>query len=208
MSSRGNLIVLSAPSGSGKTSLAARLLKDVPSLEFSVSHTTRPPRRGEKHGVDYFYVSEAEFESMIRADQFLEYAHVYGNYYGTSRKFVFEQIEAGKDVLLDIDVQGAIKVKKAMPEAILIFVFAPSYAELRKRLMNRGLDDPEVIARRLRIARDEIRCYDEYGYVVVNDDMKIALLELKSIVLAARCTVEKRKDRAEQIVKSFLEEEH
>ena len=208
MSSKGNLIVLSAASGSGKTSLTARLLKEMPSLEFSVSHTTRAPRKGEKHGADYFFVSEAEFELMIEKGAFLEYAHVYGNYYGTSHDFVAAQIEAGKDVLLDIDVQGAMKVKKAWPDAILIFVFAPSFEALRERLIKRGLDDPEVIARRLRIARDEIRCYDEYDYVVVNDDLKSALLELKSIVFAARCTVKKRKDRAEQIVKDFLKEEH
>jgi guanylate kinase len=207
MSSKGNLIVLSAASGSGKTSLAARLLQEVPPLTFSVSHTTRTPREGERQGVDYFFVTEAEFEAMIRADAFLEHAHVYGNYYGTSRQFVTSELEAGHDVLLDIDVQGAMKVKQAVPEAILIFVFAPSLAALRERLMKRGLDNPEVIERRLRIARDEIRYYDRYDYLVINDDIEKCVSELESIVCAARCTVGKRRESAERIVERFLNEE-
>ncbi len=203
MSSKGNLIVISAASGSGKTSLAHRVLREMPGLRFSVSHTTRKPRAGEKDGVDYFFVSSAKFEAMIREGAFLEHAHVYGNYYGTSSEFVEAQLAAGQDVLLDIDVQGAMAVKKRMPEAVTVFVFAPSYDVLGDRLRRRGLDDEAVIRARLDIARGEIRCYREYEYVIINDDIEKSVLELKSIVLAARCTTDRRLDRAEEIIKTF-----
>lgn len=203
MSSKGNLIVISAASGSGKTSLAHRVLKEMPGLRFSVSHTTRKPRAGEKDGVDYFFVSTETFEEMIRKAAFLEHAHVYGNYYGTSSQFVESQLRAGHDVLLDIDVQGAMAVKKRMSEAITVFVFAPSYDVLSDRLRKRGLDDEAVIRARLDIARGEIRCYRDYEYVIINDDIENSVLELKSIVLAARCTMNRRRERAEEIIETF-----
>lgn len=205
MSSRGNLIVISAASGSGKTSLAHRVLREMPGLRFSVSHTTRKSRIGEKDGVDYFFVSKEKFEDMIREDAFLEHAHVYGNYYGTSSRFVESELAAGHDVLLDIDVQGAMAVKKRMPEAITVFVFAPSYQVLSDRLRKRGLDDDEVIRGRLQIASGEIRCYREYEYVIINDDIEKSVLELKSIVLAARCRLDRRRERAEEIIRTFPE---
>ena len=162
MSSRGSLIVISAPSGSGKSTLVRGLfekLLETPGLVFSVSHTTRKPRAGEVHGKDYYFVSEKEFRELLEADRFLEYAEVYGNWYGTSRLEVQSHLEAGRDVLLDIDVQGAMSVKGAMPEAILIFVLPPSFEVLHERLLNRGLDAPEVIEKRLRIAREEVGFY-------------------------------------------------
>ncbi|UCF38184.1 MAG: guanylate kinase [Acidobacteriota bacterium] len=205
MSNRGTLYIISAPSGSGKTSLAGRLLPEVERLKFSVSHTTRGERRGEQHGVEYFFVSAAEFEQMIEQDAFLEWAQVYGNYYGTSRAFVESELASGYDVLLDIDIQGALKVKQAMPEAVMVFVLPPSFAELGARLRRRGLDDEEVIEKRLGIARNEIKYYKNYDYVVINRDLERSVQELKSIFMANRCRVSQRISEAEQIVATFRE---
>ncbi len=203
MSNKGNLIVISAPSGSGKTSLANRALEEIPKLRFSVSHTTRKPRPGERDQVEYCFVSEKEFEEMIGQGTFLEHARVYGNYYGTSRAFVDEQLSVGYDVLLDLDVQGAAQVKKSYPEAILVFVFPPSLEVLKTRLKNRGLDDPSIIDKRLRIAKKEIQRYTEYQYVIINREIEESLVELKSIIQVAGCRLEKRKDLAAQIIKTF-----
>jgi guanylate kinase len=203
MSNKGNLIVISAPSGSGKTSLANRALEEIPKLKFSVSHTTRKPRPGERDQVEYFFVSEKEFEEMIGQGTFLEHARVYGNYYGTSRAFVDEQLSVGYDVLLDLDVQGAAQVKKSYPEAILVFVFPPSLEVLKTRLKNRGLDDPSIIDKRLRIAKKEIQRYTDYQYVIINREIEESLVELKSIIQVAGCRLEKRKDLAAQIIKTF-----
>jgi len=203
MSNKGNLIVISAPSGSGKTSLANRALEEIPKLRFSVSHTTRKPRPGERDRVEYIFVSEKEFEEMIGQGTFLEHARVYGNYYGTSRAFVDEQLSVGYDVLLDLDVQGAGQVKKSYPEAILVFVFPPSLEVLKTRLKNRGLDDPSIIDKRLRIAKKEIQRYTDYQYVIINREIEESLVELKSIIQVAGCRLEKRKDLAAQIIKTF-----
>lgn len=203
MSSNGNLIVISAPSGSGKTSLANRLLAELEGVRFSVSYTTRPKRRGEKNGVEYYFVTQARFEEMIKADEFLEHAHVYENYYGTGRNFVLREMQSGCDVLLDIDVQGAMKVKKKLPEAVMVFVLPPSFYVLRQRLIKRGLDDPRVIEKRLKIARQEIQHYKDYEYVIINEDISRSVKELKSIVLASRCKVERRAREAKEIVATF-----
>ncbi|MBI4445192.1 MAG: guanylate kinase [Acidobacteria bacterium] len=202
MSSRGNVIVISAPSGSGKTSLA-RGVATLPDLKFSISHTTREPRSGERHGTEYFFVSETEFLAMVQRQEFLEYAHVYGHYYGTSRGFVESTLNRGWDVLLDIDVQGALKVKTQVPDAVLVFVFPPSMQVLQERLRGRGLDDPEIIDKRLKIAADEISFFREYDYVIINEDIEKSILELKSIVLSARCRLKVRKQRAEEIAGTF-----
>ncbi|MCH6570254.1 MAG: guanylate kinase [Acidobacteria bacterium] len=203
MSNKGNLIVISAPSGSGKTSLANRALEEIPKLKFSVSHTTRKPRSGERDQVEYFFVSEKEFEEMIGQGNFLEHARVYGNYYGTSRAFVDEQLSVGYDVLLDLDVQGAAQVKKSYPEAILVFVFPPSLEVLKTRLKNRGLDDPSIIGKRLRIAKKEIQCYTNYQYVIINRKIEESLVELKSIIQVSGCRMEKRQELAAEIIKTF-----
>ncbi len=219
MSNRGRLFIISAPSGSGKTSLAIRLLEEVSNLQFAVSHTTRRPRGQERHGVEYFFVSETEFETMIVEEAFLEHAHVYGNYYGTNLAFVESQLSSGTDVLLDIDVQGALKVKARRPETVLIFVFPPSFDELRSRLKRRSLDDQKVIEKRLNIAREEIQLYKEYGYLIVNSEIGKSLNELKSFIMAARgepvkeddritaeyCEVENQIERAEKIILTFQE---
>ena len=195
--------MISAPSGSGKTSLANRALEEIPKLKFSVSHTTRKPRPGERDQVEYFFVSEKEFEEMLGQGTFLEHARVYGNYYGTSRAFVDEQLSVGYDVLVDLDVQGAAQVKKSYPEAILVFVFPPSLEVLKTRLKNRGLDDPSIIDKRLRIAKKEIQRYTDYQYVIINREIEESLVELKSIIQVAGCRLEKRKDLAAQIIKTF-----
>lgn len=206
MSNKGNLIILSAPSGSGKTSLAHRLLKEQKDVSFSVSYTTRPRRTGEKEGIDYFFVSPRQFSEMVDQGAFLEWAFVYENYYGTSRSFVEERLQAGRDVLLDIDVQGARKVWQQVPEAVTVFVLPPSFHTLRERLVDRGLDDSEVIRKRLACAREEIQCYREYQYLIVNDEMERAVMELQSIIGAARCRVPNRQAQAAEIVKTFLDQ--
>ena len=207
MSNKGNLIIISAPSGSGKSTLARGLFRDIEDVVFSVSHTTRKPRGGEKEGEDYFFITVPEFQKMITESAFLEHAHVYGNYYGTSCQFVESMLVSGKDVLLDIDVQGALKVKELKPEALMVFVLPPSYQELEKRLMTRGLDDPEVISRRLKIARKEIRYYKQYDYVIINSDLEKSIEALKQIVLSARQAVKPKAgnswEEAETVVETF-----
>jgi len=204
MSNRGSLVVISAPSGSGKTSLAHLLLKELDRIKFSVSYTTRRRRRGEEHGVEYFFVTVDKFEEMAAAGEFLEFAHVYGNYYGTSSAFVERELARGQDVLLDIDIQGALKVKNLVPEAVLIFVLPPSFEVLQERLVGRGLDDSEVIEKRLQVAKDEIKYYVDYDFVIINREIKQCLQELKSIVLAARCRTSARREEAEAIVDTFF----
>ncbi len=203
MSSSGTLIVISAPSGSGKTSLAHRVLGKVSRVEFSVSHTTRSPRAGEQHGVQYFFVSVEKFEQMIQAGAFLEYAKVHGNYYGTSAEFVRRRLQAGQDVLLDIDVQGARQVKALEPEALSIFILPPSWEILESRLRERDQDSAEVIERRLEVAREEVRHFADYDYLIVNDDLETSARELQSIVLAARCRTRLRAGRVAAIVATF-----
>jgi len=207
MSNRGNLIILSAPSGSGKTSLAERVVPNLGNIRFSVSHTTRDRREGERHGHEYFFVSVPEFKKMLAGSEFLEWAEVYGNFYGTSRQFVESQLEAGCDVLLDVDIQGAFRVSEQMPEAILVFVLPPSYRELEERLRGRGLDNEEVIRTRLKIARDEIKSYKKYDYVIINRDLAQSVLELKAVILASRCKVKSRIREAEPIVSTFVEKQ-
>ena len=205
MSSRGNLLILSAPSGSGKTSLALRVVPELESIRFSVSHTTRSKRRGEEDGKEYHFVSIAQFREMIDQGKFLEWAKVYGNYYGTGREYVERALDDGTDVLLDIDIQGALKVRKLMPEAVMIFVLPPSFQELEQRLRLRGLDDSDVIERRLQIAREEINSYRNYDYVIINRVLEDSVEELKTIIRAMRCRVGRRYREAEGIVASFLD---
>jgi len=183
---RGNLFIISAPSGAGKTTLARGLNEALPNTAFSISHTTRPQRRNEIHGVDYYFVSEREFREMADRGEFLEYARVFGNLYGTSKAAVRELMEQGKTVLLDIDWQGARDVRRKMPDSGSIFILPPSTEELERRLRSRGQDSDEVIARRMEQARDEMRHADEYDFVVVNDDFDRALREICAIVSGER----------------------
>ena len=182
----GILFVISAPSGTGKTTLCRRLLKEVDGITFSISYTTRAPRKGELHGKDYFFVDRETFEKMIKEDAFLEYACVYGNYYGTSKAFVEERLSKGEDLILDIDVQGAKQVFEKMKDAVGIFIFPPSIEELKKRLINRGTDPMEVIEKRLKEAKWEIEQSGMYHYWVLNDDLERAYQELKSVIIAER----------------------
>ena len=178
--------IVSAPSGSGKSTLVNELFKVVRHLDFSVSYTTRPPRGSEQNGKEYFFVSREEFEAMIAADEFLEYANVFGNYYGTARRFLRQAEAGGNDLLLDIDVQGAAQIKAKIPEAVSIFILPPGREKLEWRLRNRGLDSEAVIRRRLDTARREIENYSKYDYILVNDRLEQATDELKAIVLGQR----------------------
>ena len=178
--------IVSAPSGSGKSTLVSELFKVVSGLMFSVSYTTRPSRGSEQNGKEYFFVSRTEFENMIATGEFLEYAEVFGNYYGTARRFLRDAETAGTDLLLDIDVQGAAQVKKKMPEAVSIFILPPGREKLEWRLRNRGLDSEQVIRRRLDTARREIENYSKYDYILVNDRLEQSTDELRAIVLAER----------------------
>ncbi len=178
--------IISAPSGSGKSTLVDRVRLIVPGLKFSISYTTRAARGDEQNGREYYFVPRTEFEEMIRKDEFLEYANVFGNYYGTARRFLREAEEEEKDLLLDIDVQGAAQIKRKIPEAASIFILPPNRQELEKRLRTRSLDAEDVIQRRLVTASREIENYDKYDYILVNDRLEESIDALKSILLAER----------------------
>jgi guanylate kinase len=196
------IFIISAPSGSGKSTLVRRLLAWDPSLVFSISYTTREPRGQEKNGEDYFFVSRRDFEQMIEKEEFLEWAKVFENYYGTHRRFVDEGEREGRDVVLDIDVQGARQLKEKIPNAVSIFILPPSRGELEKRLRSRGEDKEEVIRRRLAGAALEIREFGEpgrYDYVLVNDDVDQASELLQCIVKAERQSLKSR--RVTELVK-------
>src|SRR3972149_5949106 len=186
------VFIISAPSGSGKTTLVERLLRDIPGLHFSVSYTTRPPRGQEQHGRDYFFVARKEFEEMIARQQFLEWAEVFGNYYGTARRFLEEAERLGKDLLLDIDVQGAAQVKEKIPDAVSIFILPPSRGELEWRLRHRSQDSEEVIRKRLQDAGREIYGYDHYDYVLINDELERSAESLQAIVLTERVRLQQQ----------------
>ena len=192
-SSRKPLVyIISAPSGSGKSTLTNDILKLVPNLEFSISYTTRKPRGSEMNGKQYHFISMDKFERMIEGGEFLEYARVHGNCYGTAREFLREAGRGGKDLLLDIDVQGAAQIKKNLTDAISIFVLPPNREILQWRLSNRSEDSPEVIQRRLAAAAREIEEYDKYDYVLINDKLEEACEKLRAIVLSERLRRENR----------------
>ncbi len=216
--------IISAPSGSGKSTLVNELFKMVHNLDFSISYTTRGPRGSEKNGKEYFFVSGEEFEAMIAADEFLEHANVFGNYYGTARRFLSEAEARSHDLLLDIDVQGASQVKQRIPDAVSIFILPPDREKLEWRLRNRGLDSDAVIRRRLDTARREIENYSKYDYILVNNLLEQSADQLKGIVLAERllrsgvelseeeqqrvqaaqaCRLEESRERVQPILASF-----
>ncbi len=183
---RGILFIISAPSGTGKTTLCKQIAANVPGLWHSVSYTTRKPRPGEEHGREYFFVEEPVFQEMIERNEFIEWARVYGNLYGTPRKPMTARMEQGIDVLLEIDVQGALHVKKKFADAVYIFILPPSFNVLRSRLQSRAADSPEDIQRRLQKVKEEVWSYREYYYIVRNDELKQSLRELESIFIAER----------------------
>jgi guanylate kinase len=178
--------IISAPSGSGKSTLVNRLLKLVPGLDFSISYTTRDPRGRERNGQQYYFVAREEFEKMIRADEFLEHACVFGNYYGTARRFLKDAELNGHDLLLDIDVQGAAQIKQKLPDAASIFILPPDRKTLETRLRRRSEDAEDVIQRRLVTATREIENYDKYNYILINDDLEASTASLRAIVEAER----------------------
>jgi guanylate kinase len=182
----GNLFVVAAPSGGGKTSLTRALLEREPGIRLSVSYTTRPPRPGESDGVDYRFITPERFRSLKDAGEFLEHAYVHGNWYATSATWLRQQIEAGQDVLLEIDWQGAAQVRKLIPESVHVFILPPSLASLEERLVRRGQDDKDTIARRLDAAREEMRHCDQFDYVIINQDFASAVDDLSAIVRASR----------------------
>ncbi len=197
------VFIVSGPSGSGKSTLVQSVL-DLPGTLLSVSCTTRTPRQTESRGKWYNFVSEEEFERMKQAGEFLEYAQVFGkNWYGTPRRWLEEARATGNNLVLEIDVQGAMQVKKKLPAAVAIFIVPPSRAELEKRIRSRGQDSDEEIARRLERARQELEQYGGYDFVVINDDRDRAVKEVQGIVLAARCGVQRNDDRVKEILKSF-----
>lgn len=200
---RGNLYIVSAPSGSGKTTLLQHLLRTFRDLRFSVSHTTRTPRTGEQHGVDYFFVGRPAFLQMVERGEFLEWAEYYGQLYGTTRSFVEEHLEKGQDIILDIDVQGAHQVKSKIPGAKAIFIMPPSFKELERRLRSRMLESEEAIRRRLDIAKGEIVFYRDYDYIVINDVLENSIILLESIIRSGGAIPAKQECRIEEIIASF-----
>jgi guanylate kinase len=188
---KGSLFIVSAPSGAGKTTLCRELCKSMPKLKHSVSYTTRPRRRGERDKVHYFFVNRTEFRKMIEKGEFAEWAVVYGNFYGTSIKKIEELKSRGYDIILDIDIHGAMQMKQKYKDAVYVFILPPSIKVLQKRLRDRMSDSDDTIKERLAEARDEMKNYKNYDYVIVNDDIKSASSELESIVRAARARTEK-----------------
>lgn len=198
---KGTIFVISAPSGTGKTTLCERLLKILPDLKMSISHTTRQPRPYEKDGIDYFFVDKKNFEKMIANDEFVEWAEVYGNFYGTSKKVIFDLIRDGYDILLDIDTQGAKNIRKLYSDSVLIFILPPSINELEKRLLLRN-EDKDTINKRLSKASYEISQYKFYDYVVINDSIEKALNDLLCIIYAERLKIKRiQYDKIDQIFK-------
>ncbi|WP_298213526.1 guanylate kinase [Acidovorax sp.] len=194
----GNLIVVAAPSGAGKSSLVKALLELDSHVHLSVSHTTRAPRGQEKHGRDYYFASQSEFDSMVQGNAFVEWAHVHGNRYGTSKKAIEERIAQGSDVILEIDFQGALQIKEAFANAVLVFILPPSWEELRSRLERRGEDSSDVIEVRLKNAAAEMAEVSKFDFVIINELFERALFDLKTVVHAQRLKyVAQRRARAD-----------
>jgi len=203
LSHSGNVFVLSAPSGTGKSTLARQLVKQTEDLNFSVSFTTRKPRPGEVDGRDYFFVDDATFDAMVAADGFVEWVKVYDRRYGTGKAWIQERLASGVDILLDIESQGARKVHQAIPDAVMVFLLPPSSQELSSRLRGRGDESEEQVRIRLDYARHELSQFDGYDYLVVNDTVEQAYRRLESIIIATRCRRERMGARAQAILDTF-----
>ena len=203
----GNLFIISAPSGAGKTSLVHALLNLNPHIDLSVSYTTRDPRSGEQHGKDYHFVSREDFFAMASRGEFLESAEVYGNLYGTSQIWISQEVAKGRDVLLEIDWQGAAQVRRMFPDCISVFILPPSIAALETRLKGRGKDNNTVIAKRLAAAREDIAHVAEFDYVIINDNLNNALRELDAVVLSAKLTCAKQLERHQALINQLQKPE-
>ncbi len=188
---QGVLIVISGPSGTGKGTVCKELLQQQPQLKYSVSATTRAPRTGETNGVEYFFVDKQEFQTLLAADGMLEHAEVYGNYYGTPRQAVEDSLRNGNDILLEIDIQGALQVKEKFPAALLIFIAPPSLAELSRRINKRGTDSPEVVEERMACAREELAFIPRYDYVIVNETVEETVNAIKTVIQAERYNIKR-----------------
>jgi guanylate kinase len=200
---QGNLIIISSPSGGGKGTLIKQILKTVSNVGYSISYTTREMRVGEVHGRDYFYVSRSEFEKLIETGALLEYAEVHGNFYGTSLSQIKTEIEAGRDIILEIDVQGAGLVRAKIPEALSVFILPPSFEVLKNRLTGRATEKPEGLALRLKNSFGEVSHYSEFEYVVINDDAAHAAADLQTIILADRLRRVRQDAAIQGILSSF-----
>ncbi|GEA62148.1 guanylate kinase [Vibrio comitans] len=205
---KGTLYIVSAPSGAGKSSLISAMLEKNPvyAMKVSVSHTTRGARPGEEDGVHYHFVERNEFETLIEQGVFLEHAEVFGNYYGTSRVWIEENLERGIDVFLDIDWQGARQIRSQMPHAKSVFILPPSNGELERRLNVRGQDSSEIIAKRMSEAKSEMSHYDEYDYIIVNDDFDAALMDFRAILRAERLKQDKQTAKYSGMLSALLAE--
>ena len=199
----GNLIIVSAPSGAGKTTLVAEVVRRVAGVRSSISCTARARRAGEEHGVDYFFVGREEFGAMAARGEFLEWAEVHGNLYGTPRRPIDETLARGEDMILTIDVQGAASARRAFPDAVSVFILPPSYRTLTERLETRGANAAEDLRLRLRNARHELAQYREFDYLVVNEDLARAAAELAAVIVAARCRRARRAPVADRILATF-----
>jgi guanylate kinase len=200
---RGILLIVSSPSGGGKGTLIRRVLKTVPNVGYSVSFTTRAPREGEVNGRDYFFISEDEFREMITRGEFLEWAHVHAHVYGTGRAQVERELQERRDIILEIDVQGAESVRRLAPGAVGIFILPPSFEILRERLTARGSERDKELALRLSNARSEVEHYSEFDYVIINDDAERAAAQLASIIYAERARRERQEQSAQEVLESF-----
>jgi guanylate kinase len=203
MNHPGNLFVITAPSGAGKSSLVKALMAADPALQLSVSHTTRAPRGQEQSGRDYYFVSPEAFEAMVQADAFVEWAHVHNHRYGTSRQAVEDKIAQGQDIILEIDFQGALQIKKRFAEAVTIFILPPSWEELRQRLVRRGEDSPEVIELRLKNAATEMAQVERFDYVIINDLFERALADLHTVVQSQRLKLTSQRRARPNIFKAL-----
>lgn len=201
---KGDLYVIAAPSGAGKTSLVNALLQQTDNLVLSVSHTTRQQRPGERPGIDYNFIQVAEFQQLIQQEAFFEYANVYGNYYGTTKQWVMDQLEAGRDVILEIDWQGARQIMQLYPATISIFVFPPSREILLQRLQKRNQDSPEVIQKRMAVADIDIANAQYFAYWVINNDFTTAVTDLQAIIRSQRLRQDYQVQRQQQLLKSWL----
>jgi guanylate kinase len=201
----GSLFIVAAPSGAGKTTLVRKLLEQDAAVQLSISYTTRPARSGEQNGREYHFVDAMQFRAMRERGDFLEWAEVHGNFYGTSRVWLSEQVNAGRDVLLEIDWQGAQQVRKQFPEAVGIFILPPSLAELERRLRGRGTDSDEVISRRLTAALGEMRHVDEFDFAIINNDLDEALKDLAAAVRAARLRGARQRARYPEVFAQIFE---
>jgi guanylate kinase len=204
---RGVLFVVSSPSGGGKGTLIQRVLNKIPNLSYSVSFTTRAPRAGEVDGREYFFVPREKFEQMVAANEFLEWANVHGKLYGTSSRQVFEEIAAGRDIILEVDVQGAASVRSLVPDSVSVFILPPSFEILKQRLIARGTDSPDELEVRLRNAPVELKAYSTFQYVIINDELDRAADQLSAIIYAERAKLMRQQATVREVVNAFIESE-